>query len=405
MTSRAPFRDRSRPRRSPAGAVLLCCGFLLSPFSRLPGEDSPRPDQDLPRLREQLAATSAFERAAAAGALGRLNDRDSAPRLAACLDDENEQVQFAALGALLSLGAAEEAGRVERLLEHRSWRFRMLAADTLLSWNIESAMPAIVRLVARETREHATLLAQRIFLAGATGAGPELLKLLDPETPRDRRVLALLVLGNLEYLPAREKLEGLLEDPDSQIREAALLAAGLLDPQKHAARLREAFGKPELRDAMIPILARLQDGGAWDALRGTEATPRPQLLDLGNYWNDLAVCTRLKRTRFPLHELWHRPVTEVLERAGKVSGIPFQIAPSVLTRLRGATLGQNLGVIGSRPDLFSILSALNPQTLEGGVLQDRFYWIAEKGAVRIVEGAEAEAYWKGFRPGGVGPGT
>jgi len=387
-------------------------GLLLTLFFSLAqangAEDAKQASQELTeQLTGQLRSPDPAERAVAANRLGNLGAREAGSEVAKLLEDDDPQVRYFAVGALMVLGAVETAEAIVPSLEAPKKELRLLAADALLAFEHASAMPRIVELIAREPLETASILAQRVMLSGSVEAAPGLEALLGSPEKR-RRILAVLALGNMEHRASESKIAPLLEDADSDVRGSAALALGLLDPAKHAPRVRELLRSEETRDAACQVLARIQDPEAWTAIWNS-GDPKQGFLDLANSYTAPQACKKLRSTRFRIFELWRLELPRALEMAARKSGVPVEASSSVKAIVEKARFGPDLGLLGPHPDVLSVLSILNGRFLEGVEPSTRIAWIGEKAAdagtgeaspspekVRLVTVAEAEAFWKAF---------
>lgn len=348
----------------------------------------------LAELTAQLRSSKPAERATAANRLGNLGYREAGGDIARLLEDDDPQVRYFAIGTLMVLGVTDAAEKLMPFLDNAQKETRLLAADALLSFEYAPALPRLQEMLASEPVSTAALLAQRILLSGTVGAGPGLEKLLS-STEAKRRILAAFTLGNLEYRPAEASMALLLKDTEADVRSSGILSLGLLDPVKHAAGVRALLSSEETRDPACQVLARIQDAAAWEIL-WNQGAPRQGFLDLANFYTGPEVCKKLRATRFRLHELWRLELSRVLELAARKSGVPIEVAPASASLVSQARFGSNLGIIGSRPDVLSVLSVLNGHFLEGVDPQTRLTWIAEKEKVRLVTVEQAEAFWQDF---------
>ncbi|MBE9060215.1 HEAT repeat domain-containing protein [cf. Phormidesmis sp. LEGE 11477] len=228
---RQMIQGLSDPRRS----VRL---RLINAFSEI-GEPA------TPFLLEGLAThQDPMVRRACCNAMTNLGDEQAVSGLAAALVQDLEMsVKSAAAGALAKIGApAFEAVRGiltsaeadESCKGHAAWAIATMSAEVQdrlydsLSDPSPNVRIAVVGAIAQ--------LAQA-QLAQTQPHSPDqdnLLVLIDAleDTCADVRIEAIAHLARLNYQPAYQPLLGRLQDPDADVRKAAILAVGKLDTEK-----------------------------------------------------------------------------------------------------------------------------------------------------------------------------
>ncbi|KAB8316033.1 HEAT repeat domain-containing protein, partial [Tolypothrix campylonemoides VB511288] len=86
---------------------------------------------DVDKLGKQLEDKDSVSRNAAASALGQMQAKEYAPKVAELLKDSNSNVRYAAANALGQMQAKEYAPKVVELLKDSDWNVRYAAANAL----------------------------------------------------------------------------------------------------------------------------------------------------------------------------------------------------------------------------------------------------------------------------------
>jgi len=189
-------------------------------------------------------------------ALARLGPPEVAGRLAGFLESDNEWLQAAAIRAVGILEYAPAGPQLVAILEEGLGQLPGNRLDFLLSQAIQSiarlrvleAVPVLVQ-VARQEVGLRTKAAQALIELNAVEAAPLLIDMLaDPGNSLRFTLLKMMVKA--EYLPALPTIRSLLEDPNSQIRQAALDAVVVFGDRASVKRVRQicfADGNPFIR--------------------------------------------------------------------------------------------------------------------------------------------------------------
>lgn len=189
-------------------------------------------------LARALKHPAASVRRAAARHLAYLEDRDPLEYLLIALADPDRQVQLEAVHSLGHLGRNQAIPALEELLESHDPQLRQATMDAL----VQIGGPQV----------------EQLFLEG----------LDDPLAIRRR--LCALGLGRLGSQRGGERLWGLLEDPDAEVRSAAVMA--LLElagaDAEQVAKLDRVLADPEprVRLTLVERLARLPGQAGEDLL-------------------------------------------------------------------------------------------------------------------------------------------
>jgi HEAT repeat protein len=248
-----------------------------------------------------------FVCSAAIQSLGKLKVEESREQITACLDDPNPHVVEAAILALARLGPPEVAGRLVGFLESENDWLQAAAVravgmleyapagphlvailqkglgklpeerlDFLLSQAIQSiarlrvleAVPILVQ-VARQEVGLRTKAAQALIELDAAEAAPLLIDMLaDPGNSLRFTLLKMMVKAR--YLPALPVIRSLLDDPNTQIRQAALEAVLVFRDAVSVKRIRQICfldSNPFLRVRAVNSLVILVGNDALRDLR------------------------------------------------------------------------------------------------------------------------------------------
>lgn len=145
--------------------------------------------------------------------------------------DKPKNVRMAAHDALVMRGR-EAIIPLSHALESEDWRIREEAAKILGQIGDERAAKALIQLF-KDDKTRVQLWATDSIISMGTRAVKPLIEALNDE---DRRVRmgAVVALGEIQDLEAKEYLKKLLHDTDAQVREAATEAIEVIDEKASA---------------------------------------------------------------------------------------------------------------------------------------------------------------------------
>src|SRR6266699_2233276 len=181
--------------------------------------------------KHRAAAVAALQRGGAAGVeelIGELGMDDAVPALGKCLDHEDERVRKAVGLALAKIGTRGAAEPLRRALRDRSQEVRMQVAVGI--GGRKSSALAMPLVVAMEEEKDEAVVRELILALGRIGspdAVQALIKWAQPSgrffgrKPSELRVAAVDALRLAATAAALGTLEGLSDDNDRGVREAA----------------------------------------------------------------------------------------------------------------------------------------------------------------------------------------
>jgi HEAT repeat protein len=259
-------------------------------------------------VAEYLADVAPEVRTSALKAIGGMQARDQAPKVAALLKDRNDGVRREALSLLGSWEAKQYTGDFALLLDDPAVGVRRRAAEVLLAWGRKDAVPQFALLLKDPFAPSRADAALALGVLGARELAPKLVPLLsDPhamvrrnaadslgrlgavefgrpltESLQDRdagvRWAVVHSLGEFGPCPPADEVVPLLRDADPEVRTEAAWVAGFTGSKDAARRLAQllddadgdvrqgavrALGlrrDPEFRGA---VTARLADRAEW----------------------------------------------------------------------------------------------------------------------------------------------
>jgi HEAT repeat protein len=246
------------------------CSAAIHSLGRLKAEES----------REQIMAClddpNAHIVEAAILALARLGPAEVASRLVGYLDGDHEWLQAAAVRAVGMLDYTPAGSQLMVILEKGLGKLPGERLDFLLSQVIQAiarlkvleATPLLVR-VARQEVGLRTKAVQALIDLNAAEAAPLLIDMLtDPGNSLRFTLLKMMVKAR--YLPALPVIRSLLEDSNSQIRQAALDAVVVMRDTASLKRIRHiciSDANPFIRVRAVNGMVILAGFDAFDDLR------------------------------------------------------------------------------------------------------------------------------------------
>jgi hypothetical protein len=241
---------------------------------------------------------------------------------------QNEDLHPSMLPYLLEQVGWEEdpaAGRPWR----ETYRIPFAAIPLIAALRKNGDLPDLQGIAADRRQNSATRLTCLLALAGAGEVldTQPLLAILDRETKQERRIVAVLLLERCRDVNAAvPRLLKLLEDPDGQVRTAAVLALRTPRPKEAVPALMKLFDElPPTDVCRFHILRLLGDMGGKDVQvflagllrKGLEetkrSTERSALLSMALMAFEEATGKRWTQGGSPTREIFHAQVKQALE--------------------------------------------------------------------------------------------
>jgi HEAT repeat protein len=234
-----------------------------------------RPGVDATRaMVDALAQAPAPLRIKLIRALGRRGDSRALPALAETVDSAYEAIQVAALEALCDLDDPEGAPAMIRAVIGGSDEVRSAAERGLCRITGEEATDAVIRAVKEDPRAGKAGLVKILGVRRDQRAYPALRAALeDPES--DVRLAAVQALGYMDSAGAAESLIPLLAYGDERERDDAKAALARMRGREATSALIDAFeGAPDMtRAGIVTALGRRKDASLGEFFREASTDP------------------------------------------------------------------------------------------------------------------------------------